>query len=156
MKDQSNIREELRELAPDLLKINKKDNPFIMPEGYLSTLQKELKEKIENESALSSVRSGHKSIVRNMRTWWSVVAAVAVLAIGAWFFTPKSTDQLVATTELSSEEALAFVDANIDDYELEEIVDLYELEGEGLDENNETIIDEYIDDLDLEDIEELL
>ncbi len=121
-------KEELKELSPFLAQLKEKGEGFRVPEGYFDNLQDQVMEKIQ-ETAGVSAPTGRKGVLRVLRGGfgqWAAAAAIALLALaGLWFLWPQSDLRApeLALSEISAEEASAYIDATLEDYELALLVE---------------------------------
>lgn len=166
MKDSHNLKEELKQFAPHLWEMPKKEG-FEVPHRYFDHLADEVFRKIEKEKESQKART----------PWWAdlqslfiqllqprpalALATVALLFFAVWQMMPTSQNsQPLAFEEISYEEYEQYLMENISEFE-ESL--LYELANEvpNLPDNIESeILDEILqnhnEDIDFEDLEELL
>jgi len=122
-------KKELKELSPLLAKLKEKGDGFRVPEGYFDSLQDQLAEKIKEVNDGASPAAERKGILRVLRGEsgrWAAAAAIALLALaGLWFLWPEPNllAPELALGEISAEEATAYVDATLEDYELALLVE---------------------------------
>ena len=182
MSERDKIREELEGLSPLLSKMKGESrHPFRVPEGYFDGLPDEVLRRARAEEGL--VRDGLPAQGRAKKAgglagwlqWWlmprqaiGLAMALVLLAAGAYLFWAQSG--LSAAGEvlagISEEEAKAYVSENIGEFGLDLMVEAAIVSEEGipgvevLPEIDEVEIDRYLDDyledISLDELEELL
>lgn len=118
MREQKNIRQELREQKAEYLLAEQGKVPqWELPSGYL----KQLADDVLNTTSTTPVK---QKVVRLNDYWRIAVAAVIVLALGCWYWYPQPTDNPpLAAVEpdwsgIATEDLHAYVANNIDDFEV--------------------------------------
>lgn len=165
------VRKELEDLSPRLLRLKEQETGFKVPEDYFQRLQEEVLEKIQQKPQMAPPTSW-------LNEWWETLqflfqprwalslATVAILAIagGVWFFQqPKTNSNLSAELAKVDRETLnTYIQANLHDFDTETLMEFAasqegvshfeDLTPEELDE----YLDEVIQDLDAETLKELL
>ncbi len=124
-------KKELKELSPLLSELRAANEGFEVPEGYFDQLQQEMLEKaigpLEIERKNIAERPVILGVLKNHQARWIAIAASVLLLIlaGWWFSKPDlrvDADQF-ALVEVSTEEANAYLDAHVEDYELALLVE---------------------------------
>lgn len=124
-------KKELKELSPLLSELRAANEGFEVPEGYFDQLQQEMLEKaigpLEIERTNIAERPVILRVLKNHQARWIAIAASVLLLIlaGWWFSKPDlrvDADQF-ALVEVSTEEANAYLDAHVEDYELALLVE---------------------------------
>lgn len=175
MKRKKEIQEELEKLAPQLSKLEVREE-FDIPENYFSKFPEELMENLY----FSEMKPVESVVQEEQREYWldSFINKLAVffqpkLAIGlaaslvlvASIYFSKQNDNLanVSFAQLSEEEISEYVEANLDEFDYETLYDLMDEEEQAsigsLDfgaEGIEEYLEENMDEMNWEDLEELL
>lgn len=164
-KEKDRIIEELQGLDSSLAKWKKeeKGDGFQVPEGYFAQLQQELKAKLEEPAPLENPAG--KIVPMRRRRWLSIAASVLVLFAAGTFWWQTSSSS--ATSDPSNSELADYVQANLDDFELELLTKYVAVDEEsGLDilptedplesEEMDQLIDDLMEEMDWSDLEELL
>lgn len=153
-------KKELREIAPFLADLREQGTGFQVPEDFFSKLQEEVMEKVHSESEgdSPSVERPVFRILRGGGRVWAAAAAVAALFLaGLWFLQPGSDLSSIplAMEDISTEEASAYLDATLEDYDLALIVEALDTpeEEEALFPELDPQMEEFLEALDLEEIE---
>jgi len=151
-------------LAYPLLRKLKSVNPFRVPEGYFEKIEYSF---LTNETGQKNVPEGYfeelpsrvitqldlpKRESKTRFLWPSIGVAAASLAL-LLYFQPKD---IVTFTE---DDTWAYVLENQDSYDMDELIDLFEEEDlmlHELDLDDEIIINQFIDDIDDDELESLL
>jgi hypothetical protein len=161
MKERENIQQELDQHAPLLAEVRKNIAP--VPEGYFDTLSDRVL------AAASEKQASPLQVVYTKRSQkWpnglKVAAAVAVLAVaaaGLWPLIGSDAGETVSLADLKQEEAAAYIHSNIRNFELslmQEADLLDEATVENIDvlpQLEEAPLEDYLEDLEYEDIEAL-
>ena len=163
--EKDRIIDELQGLDSSLAKWKQegKGEGFKVPDGYFAQLQKELKAKLEEPAKEKEMPMG--KVVPMRRRWLSIAASVLVLLAAGTFW--WQTSNQVNGIDPSNTELADYVQANLDDFELElltkyvvvdedsglEILPTEDpLESEEMDE----LIDDLLEEMDWSELEELL
>ncbi len=165
-KEKDKIIRELQGLDSSLAKWKQegKEEGFQVPDGYFAQLQQELKAKLEEPTEVEQIAKG-KLIPMRQRRWLSIAASVLVLLAAGTFW--WQTSNQMSVIDPSNNELADYVQANLDDFELElltkyvatdEDPDLNILPTEDPLESEEMdqLIDDLMEDMDWSEIEELL
>lgn len=177
------IQKELEDISPFLAEIKKGKQAFQVPEDYFHKMQNEVLDQIKHNSssAAPSQTFFQKIITDSIRTiqlliqprYIIQVATFALLiAAGIYFLKPESNispndkTSSVFLADVSIEEINEYIEANIDDFELEELIDMAAIETDDFYDATESIqttdqeLDEYIDgiidEFDIEELEDIL
>jgi hypothetical protein len=170
--DQSEVQKELQELSPFLAQMRKQDAGFTVPENYFKDLTGEILQKtIATETKLKGTSNGRLwDFLSSLQIPWQpryamAMAALALLIIaGLVWLRPTAGDHSldIAWSDLSVEEMTGYVQANIQEFDLETLVEVApdmetqsilrgtEIEPDFLD----NYLEEIIDDVDIEELEE--
>lgn len=167
------IRKELEDFAPVLSDLKDKNEGFRIPENYFEKMQDEVMNKINSDADL---KVGHREartipLFGRSRVWLKVAGFALVLTVAAYFLIPGFSSDGTENgylTGLTPDEATEYVSNNLDDFELEEMLEVAQVDPAELfstqpsSEINtqEQIMEEYIDDIlddfDLDELEEML
>lgn len=163
MNEKENIERELKELAPTLALSQKKQDGYILPEGYFTTLDESIHERLaqkeygvpENyfetladrvlEKEQETVKETATQIGRKTRVIpWRTMSAVAASLLFLMVY--LSQDQLTTEAEIETEltdQEINYLEENLNELELEE---LYAL-NEDIDYTDieDQLIDQYIE-----------
>lgn len=175
MKHTEAVLKELEELSPRLAQIKRAETPIEPPVAYFSELQRNVLWQLRQEQQ-AAARPAVKPAPANGFAWldflrrpryalaFATFAALLVAAI--WVLSPRTgsldngTDS--ALTTLTEEEALAYIEANVQDFDLEllaQFADLDLLDAPAAagwsDEEWNDILDSLLDEADLQTLEEL-
>lgn len=169
------IKKELEEIAPMLGKLKDEKSSFRVPENYFQDMQEDVFSKLNTVVEEEKVPSfWEKFIIDSIATLQLLLqpkpilrlAAVAlVITAGVYIFQkgPQAGGQQEYLADISSEEVMEYVNDNIDDFELADVVEAADINGEGLysvpeieDEISDEYLDEIIDDFEIEELEEML
>ena len=178
----NNIHNEIKEIAPMLAGMDKK-NPFVVPKGYFSSLENRTLDSLGKKSTLTnSTPEGYfdtltdqilervsqeektKVIPLYKRTWLTIAASF-ILVAGAIYLMNTQSDGIdnnpEYTLDIEADEALDYLVENGDLYLTDLLsLDIYEYnldsEASNFDILEETDLDEFLNDLDQEDLEDLL
>lgn len=119
MREQKNIREELREQKAEHLLAEQGNVPhWELPAGYLEQLTEEVLKTTTSTTATPA------KVVRFNDYWRIAAAAVIVLALGCWYWYPQPSDNSpIAAAEpdwsgIATEDLHAYVTSHIDDFEV--------------------------------------
>lgn len=162
MKNHNELHDELRELSPLLHRLKREKEAGDIPPGYFSRMQEDVLRQVRQEAG----QPGGGPV--QLRPVWSrllaplaVAASVSLLVLaGWWMFRPQPHSHPSYTeVALPYEEAAAYVDANIDEFDLALLAGLYPEEEGPLSpavELNDQELDELLEELELEDLEDFL
>lgn len=159
MKEKESIEQELDQHAPLLAEVRKNLEP--VPEGYFETLSDRVLA-AASEKQVSPLQVVHIKRGQKWTNRLKVAAAVAVLALvaaGLWPSLASGSAETVSLADLKQEEAAAYIHSNIRDFELSLIQEadlLDEAAVKNMDvlpQLEEVPLDEYLKDLEYEDIE---
>ena len=168
------IRKELQELSPHLLKLKEQGDGFRVPEGYFQRMQKEVLEKVQGSTPPVSAKNigwldrFFEPLLFLFQPRWALAfASIALLIVlgTVWLY----QSQPVAGSELSAElakldpESLnAYIQANLHEFDTETLLEFAanqenqpsfeDLTPEDLDQ----YLDEVIQEIDAEALKELL
>ncbi|MEL7020117.1 MAG: hypothetical protein AAGK47_00785 [Bacteroidota bacterium] len=159
MKEEKNIQEELEDLSPLLAKM-KREHPqtgFTVPPAYFQDLTNALLEKTtppiaDSQPSWWQSLTAQIGLLSQPRMSMSL-AAIALLLVGLWYFGADSASVLdsVADVTPTLEDLEQYVTANLDDFN-EEILIEYQTQQPTLDVEMEDIPDNWLDDLETEDL----
>ncbi len=169
MSERENILNELKDIAPELVKFKEEQSGtgFEVPPRYFRDLQQVVMQEIQVEAKqkkLNGPAVWWQTFVQNLQTVLQpkpafALATIALLiAAGIWYSQPDSTlDQLGTEMALNDDDLEAYVMANIDDFETDVLIDMYaetflEEAEEPVTEDN---LEELLQEMDDEDFEEL-
>lgn len=173
MKNRDEIKDELKELSPFLLKHKNEQEGYGVPKDYFKSLPDEVMNQlgitIENER--EEKENWFAQLLESIQYFFQpryalAYASVALLVMVGLYFTNKTTTDyalpIAAATilnELPDDILNEYISTNIGEFDettlTEEIADNVEVSLPGLDlENDEELMDELIEDLDLEDLED--
>ena len=128
------IKEELQEIAPFLANL-KKEDPFKTPKFYFERLEDSILEKVQPEKIKMPVASKqvHSSLISQFGHWvstllqprWAMaLALITILAAGSWFLKKQQNTETTQTlSEITTEDIHQYVNANIDDFDEELLVE---------------------------------
>ncbi|MEQ8706934.1 MAG: hypothetical protein RIC19_23580 [Phaeodactylibacter sp.] len=167
MKEKENIQEELQQCAPFLAQLRKTAKTAgqqQVPEGYFETLPDRVLEAAQAEKAslLKVVHTAERSRQPGWHRWAAAVAVALISAAGLWYnwqSTPGTAQ--VSLADVEREEAAAYINANISEFELSlmeeaDLLDETTVENvEVLPELDQIPIEDYLENLDYKDIEAL-
>ena len=179
MSEKDKIREELEGLSPLLLSVKKSSRPpFYMPEGYFQRLPDDVLRRIRAEEGLAREarpaapggpgRRAWLSWLRQPRYAASLGMAAVLIAFGAYWFWPQAAASSLeeAMGAISGEEANAYIAEHIGAFELELMMEVVVGEAEdiprievlpGIDQEDiDQYLDEFIEDIGLDEFDELL
>lgn len=159
MKEKENIQQELDQYAPLLAEVRKNKGP--VPEGYFGTLSDRVLA-AASEKQTSPLQVVHTKRDQKWTHGLKIAAAVAVLAVaaaGLWPFGASDSEQTVSLADLKREEAAAYIHSNIRHFELS-LMQEADLLDEATVENMDVLpqleeipLEDYLEDLEYEDIE---
>ncbi len=165
MKEKDEIRKELEELAPGLSKI-KREQPFQVPPTYFKELPDEMLEKARQQPTgpawWSTLGEWVSSLLTPQRLAWQLAAIAVVVVAGIWMVrSHQPAEELPSVADLSVEEMQLYVSNNIDEFDVDILLEesnLTYIDVPLLDTTaiEQEYLDEFLDDLDLNDLEELL
>lgn len=153
MKEEKNIQDELNELSPFLAKLRKPDNGFDVPQNYFQNFESNLMARIKAEeevekwspsSTISAESSTSPSRISKVLNWLKTpqisisfaMILVIIVAINVLLQPIKSDEILVDSTlidvekaisNVSTEEMLAYVEENVEQFDetlLSEVVEV--------------------------------
>ena len=177
------IQKELEDISPFLAEIKKGKQAFQVPEGYFHKMQNEVLQQVKHNSssATPSQTFFQKIIADSIRTIqllaqprYVMQAATFALLIAAGIYFLKTETNISPIKEgstefladISIEEINEYIEANIDEFELDELIDMATIETndsydftESTQTDNQELeeyIDEIIDEFDIEDLEDIL
>ncbi len=176
MNRKNEIKKELEEIAPFLNDIKKEKSGFQVPDNYFKEMQNQViqqlnespAEKHSNPSVFLVIKENSIQTIRLLaqpRYALRAASFVLVLTVAAIFYFQLAdrNNPNEFLTDISAEDMYEYVNENIDEFELEEIMEYAEVEGEEFYESFDTkdieldnYIDEIIDDFDIEELDELL
>lgn len=180
MKEKSHIQEELEGLSPKLAQMKAEGiQPFRVPEGYFEGLPGDVLRRIRAEEGLAreeapAAQPGWPERIRQalhilLRPRYAVgLASAAVLvAVGLYFFWPARTAEPVQPlANLSQEEIAAFITTNIESFDIDMMVEASVISNEDVpgvdlfqsldDKDLGRYLDQYLEDMSLEELDELL
>ncbi|MEM1217637.1 MAG: hypothetical protein AAGH79_01935 [Bacteroidota bacterium] len=164
-KEKDRIIKELEGLNSSLAKWKQsgKEEGFQVPGGYFAQLQKDLKAKLEEPAPAEKPRT--KLIPLRSRRLLSVAASVLVLLVAGTFWWQMSSPSAMA--DPSNIELADYVQANLDDFELELLtkyvvadeetnLDFLPVEDPLEKEEMDQLIDDLMEEMDWSELEELL
>ncbi len=167
MNEKDAIRKELEELAPRLSHIDRKE-PFQVPPTYFRELPEEIMEKARRQPTTSgwvtSVINWITTVLTPQRIAWQLATIAVLIAVGLWLFqSPQQSAALPTIADLSVEEMQLYVTDNIDEFDVDILLEesnftftdvpLLNLDSTVIEDK---YLDEFLDDLDLGDLEKLL
>lgn len=182
MKEKDHIREELEGLSPLLVKMKEdKQQPFRVPGGYFQSLPDDVLRRIRAEEGLvrgkaPEIRTAWRERMGQafqsfLQPRYAIgLASAVVLVVAGWYLFwqagPAIAEPSDTLASLSQEEITEYISNNIESFDIELIVEA-SVAGVGADPNIEVLPDigekeldqylnEYIDEISLEDLEELL
>lgn len=172
--DQSEVQKELQELSPLLAQIRERQAGFSVPENYFQDLTGEILQKtIAPETKTKGKSNGRlRSLRAGLPNFWqpryamAMAAALALLIIaGVLWLRPAAGDRSaeMAWSDLSVEEMTRYVQANIQEFDLETLVEIApEMETQSILRGTEiepdvldNYLEEIIEDVDIEELEKL-
>ncbi|TAK44932.1 MAG: hypothetical protein EPO28_04255 [Saprospiraceae bacterium] len=180
MKNQDELREELKELLPFLSRIQGKDEGFSVPKNYFKTLPDEVMKRIASDIAPTRQQKNWMdeitlfiAALRQPRYAVALATAAVLLVAGFWMFNRDSGTRAaspdlaaVALEDISYDALYSYIATNIEDIDNDLILDAQKFEtaekplqhlaprpGE---EEMEEYLDDVIDEIDLKDLEDLL
>lgn len=165
------IRKELEQIAPKLSELNEHNDGFKVPENYFGQMQEAVMERIKSDTNLEVIHPQPTGILKILqpRILLRVAGFALVIAMAAYFLLPGGNgDSSAYLAELSPEEASEYVQNNLDEFDLDDMLEVAQLDPTELfssetllleevqEKDMEQYIDDIIDDFDLEELEELL
>jgi hypothetical protein len=171
--DQSEVQKELQEWSPLLARMREQETGFTVPDNYFQDLTGEILQKtIAPATKAKKQRNGRfRGFLSGLQVAWQpryamAMAALALLIIaGLVWLRPAADDRPIemAWSDISVEEMTSYVQANIQEFDLETLVEMApDMETQSILEGAEIepdILDNYleeiIDDVDMEELEEL-
>jgi hypothetical protein len=151
--------------------LKKEKEGFRVPENYFDQMQQEVLGRIKADANLTVV-SGHTPIIplyRQTRFWLKVAGFALVVAAATYVLLPDNKGgSEVYLAEFSAEEASVYINTHLDEFELEDMLEVSQLDPMELfpsentsandmqEEGMDQYLDEIIDDFDLEELEEIL
>lgn len=135
--ERKDIINELKELAPELARLKQAPNQPTVPDGFFEAMQARV---LAEVPPLKKTTPQPKvaGTVRRL-AWWkqarfAAAAAALLLLIGVaiWQSTPTAVapDSSTLLAQLETQEILAYVEANVEDYELQNLSEWYEADDE--------------------------
>ena len=123
-----NIFEELQEIAPDLAKIRKPDLPEV-PSMYFEGFTDRLLRNMEADSVLvkpKTTQNGFFSKLRHLVYFpqLAIASVLLLVALGFWMLYPNNfnkEDKSFSLKSVESTELINYVDANIDQFDVQSI-----------------------------------
>ena len=174
----NDLRKELEELSPRLLKLKEQGEAFRLPDHYFQTLQAQVFEKIQTEESAAGTRQALpgsnwlNQIMEQLQVlmqprWALSLATVALLiAVGiGWMYQQNQDSRQNLNTELAKldQQTLdAYIQDNLYEFDTETLMEFASKKESQLnfDEMNPEELDQYLDEnlqeLDEETIKELL
>ena len=173
------FREELAQLPQILRKLKEKGNEFTVPANYFEQLADDILQKVptgnqvapsaENEVAPSQwinriLRVADFLFRPQLAIGLATAASIITIAILLFPIRKSSSGSQLASKPLTEEEIAGYVSANIDDFDTDLIIrhlgviledesfPIMDLEDQEL----EKVVEGFLDDMDLQDLEELL
>jgi hypothetical protein len=175
MNKKNEINKELEEVAPFLVELKKEKSGFQVPDNYFKEMQNQvilqLNESPEVNATPTLLLKFQQNSIRTIQllaqpryalraAGFALVVAVAGIFYFQFAEGNAKTEFLAGIT---AEDMSDYVNEHIDDFDLEEFLDVAEVEARDLysipDTKNEELdnyIDEIIDDFDIEELEEML
>ena len=160
----------MRELSPVLAQIREQHDGFTVPENYFQELTGEILQKTIAPTARAKEKKngGLRTFLSNLQIVWQpryamAIAALALLIIAGLFWlwpTMNNPSSGIAWSDISVEEMTSYVQANIQEFDLETLVEMApDMETQSILEGTEIeqdALDDYLDNIINEvDIEEL-
>ncbi|MFK7775719.1 MAG: hypothetical protein AB8F94_26590 [Saprospiraceae bacterium] len=169
------IQDELESLAPSLSKL-KKEEVLDIPENYFTQLPEQILNQIDfskNETVVETVSTSSSSNWYHQLTEWLTVllqpkatigfAMMIMLTVASILILNDTNKPDPSVADLTSNELEDYIKANIDDFEIQELLNVLgseeelsltemEIEEEDLD----GYLEEIIDDIDASDLEDFL
>ena len=182
MKEKDHIREELEGLSPLLAKMKEdKQQPFRVPAGYFQSLPDDVLRRIRAEEGLVREKAPEirtawrerlgKAFQAFLQPRYAIaLASVVVLVAAGWYLFwpagPAMAEPSATLASLSQEEITEYITNNIESFDIglmveaamaseEDVRNIEVMPNIGDKELNE-YLDEYIDEISLEDLEKLL
>ena len=107
--------EELREIAPGLLKVEKK-NPFKVPENYFSGLPQDIQKAISEKKPAFSL--GDWLLHFSLQPKYSLAVAVfLIISIGGYYYFSHFQGESDPLSNLAFEEIENYIEYNIEEFE---------------------------------------
>jgi hypothetical protein len=128
-----NTNDELKEHAPGLYELRRKDDGMRVPDDYFNDFEARIFERIEQEGIRrnNNARSPMLSVLRS-RYIIAAAAAIALLIAAVWFFrqaTPNEASLFAANdVELLPEDATFYLLENAQEFEIEQLASIEEME----------------------------
>ena len=174
-KNKKEIQDELEKLAPSLSKL-KKEELFDIPENYFNQLPEQIlgqidfskNKTVEETVSTSPASSWLDQITERLATFFQPkmtigFAMMIMLGVTSVFILNDTNVSVTPIADLTANELENYVEANIDDFEVqellnvlgnEEVVSWTEMEID--DEDLDGYLEEIIDDIDASDLEDFL
>lgn len=179
MSEKDKIREELESLSPRLLKMKESGRPaFRVPEGYFGELPGDVLRRIRAEEGLTGREQPAAPSGLPWRVWLQgllrsryaagMAMAAVLLALGVYWFWPQAAaaGPEEALAGVSEAEAAAYITENIGEFELELMLEASMVDAEDMpavevlpdirEEDIDRYLDEFIEDIGLDELEEML
>jgi len=178
----NNTNKEIADIAPNLAAM-KKQNPFLVPDGYFSSLENRVLDSLDKKPSLAHTTpdgyfdnlsdrvlervqvENDTRVVPFYKKRWLSIAASFIILLGAGYLLTTPSDASIESTEfvfdIDPAEALEYLEEN-DNLYLTDLLSLEIYEDDYMEEETEmedwdnVDIDELLEELDTEDLEELL
>jgi len=156
-------QEELRKLSPFLDRLRERGDGMQVPDGYFEQMQTEVLRRIREEDTKTGaairppLRMAHRRL-----SWMAAAAAVALLLVGGWWlFRPEAgpaQDYAATGVEIRESDAAAYLQAHAEEFDLALLAELAVLDAPAAEPEPLPAdeLDEYLEELELEELEELL
>lgn len=164
MKYKKEIQDELDELSPFLSELKQQETGMGVPEHYFDFLTASVMEQVvlipkSSASVLPKAKPVWYAFLFNERIW-SGLAMTLLLMVTILFFRNQPIADEPTFAEISSEEAVIYIAAHLEDFETSLFTEgdfIEEMEAAKIeDEEIDLYLEEIIEDLDTETLEELL
>ncbi len=163
MKNNKDIQDELKGIAPLLSNMDKNEEGYQVPHLYFETLQNKVMNKIAEQPAQESVLNRFLKSILQAKYALAIAGVLALLMVGTFVINPENTNNTASLASISTEELAAYLDDNIDDMELDVLLENTETTldfSDGmnfdLDEMEDYIDNEFFDELDDTSLEDFL
>ena len=163
MKYKKEIQDELDELSPFLSELKQKKTGMELPEHYFDFLTASVMEQVvlipkSSSSVLPTAKPAWYAFLLNKHIW-SGLAMTLLLLVTILFFRNQPISDEPAFAEISSEEAVIYIAAHLEDFEPALFTEgdfIEEIEATKIDDAEvDLYLEEIIEDLDIETLEEL-
>lgn len=127
MKKEANIHNELKEIAPLLASLPKVSHEFSVPDDYFETLPNLVFERINTEDTAPKVVSKGKLISLVNKRWLAAASVVFSFGVAIWLWRDAQLQevQLADFSQIDTEEMMAYVTHNINDFDEDVLFDGY-------------------------------